>query len=54
MASIRTATIRIVIAAVLAAGAALAGAAAVHHAESAGHEAITTLVRPSGLVDCCE
>jgi hypothetical protein len=54
MASIRTMIIRIVITTALAAGAALAGAAAVQHAETASHGAISTLVRPAGLTHCCE
>jgi len=53
MASFRTVILRISIATVLAAGAALAGAAAVEHAETASHGAITTIVRSSGIVDCC-
>jgi hypothetical protein len=54
MTSIRTMSIRIAIATALAAATALAGAAAAHHAETASHGAISTLVRPAGLVPCCE
>jgi hypothetical protein len=54
MVSIRTMILRIAIATALAAGAALAGAAAVHHAETASHGAISTFVRPSGIVYCCD
>jgi hypothetical protein len=54
MTSIRTRSIRIAIATALAAGVALAGAAAAHHAESTGNGAsVTTVVRPQGIVDCC-
>ena len=54
MTSIRTTSIRIAIATALAAGAALAGAAAAHHAESTSQGgAVTAVVRPAGIVDCC-
>jgi hypothetical protein len=54
MASIRTRSIRIAIAAALAATAALAGATAAHRAESTSHAGVvTTVVRPDGIVDCC-
>jgi len=54
MASIRTRSIRIAIAAALAATAALAGAAAAHHVESTSRAgAVTTVLRPDGIVDCC-
>jgi hypothetical protein len=54
MSSIRTMSIRIAIATALAAGVALAGAEAAHHAESTSQGgAVTNVVRPAGIVDCC-
>ena len=48
MTNIRTASIRIAIAAAFAAAAALAGAAAVHHPGTVAHS-VTTVVRPAGV-----
>ena len=53
MTSIRTRSIRIAIATALAAAAALAGAAAAHHESGSTGAAVTAVVRPAGIVDCC-
>ena len=54
MTSIHSKSIRIAITAAIAAAAALAGASAAHHAEGTSQGgAVTAVVRPNGIVNCC-